>query len=198
MKSLLIVSVGVLALLLCSIHAGYAAEEQTIEEWPEEVEIELGKSKDYVFSVEENEKKILLEFEARIDREKKFGGILPFMGITLNEKPVEAMKDRLNVRLLNKKEIRDNKENRTIPWYRKERNAWSVACAADFESANKHWRYKFAGQAYRFVIDITDMVKPGGENTLAFNNLTKQSWCNKWNEGKQKILIIRNVKIKQM
>ncbi len=90
------------------------------------------------------------------------------LGLSLNGKNIRAGVDRRSVRLINKPITARMANGLVLPWFNG--TDWRVVYAPDFEMAGAE---KAASNRildvspYRLVLDVTDLLRPDGENVLA-------------------------------
>ena len=139
-----------------------SASEKVLLESPGETFIRLRQNRNWTFPAMKNPGRITVEFEHRIDF-PRLGGWNPCWQIFVNGAPVSSMATRHHARLLNK----------SLSSYHKDHGAYRV-CAGekwyslyspDYELAKE--RFQPADpQAYRVVLDITDLLSGEKENTV--------------------------------
>lgn len=105
----------------------------------------------------------LLSFEHRIDF-PRLGGWAPCMQIEINGKVVSGMATRLHKRLLNS-DLRTSGHLDHGTYHRNYSDKWYSLYSPDFEAA-KHRFSPVNPEAYRVVLDISDLVSSTEENNL--------------------------------
>lgn len=104
---------------------------------------------------------VLLELTARTDAPSCSGSTY-MIKLYLNGELVTAAKTRRVTRLVNKPlSFRYNAEL-TLLWQGS--GGWRIVYAPDFAAANKIAVYQ--GEAYRFVLDVTDLIRSDADNTI--------------------------------
>lgn len=153
--------------LLLGVVAMTAAVAETIDvvTTPEEVPVESERSW-VIGPVDTTGRTALLEFTARVDAPSPSGSNY-LLRIAVNGTPLTAAKTRRVTRLVNKPLSFQYNRELTLLW--QEYGQWRLVYAPDFEVCNTQPVY--AGEAYRFVLDISDLLRADGENTITFTNL---------------------------
>ncbi len=156
-----------LALILSIIAVPQLVAAQTVDVVTEEAEVELGSSRDWTFGpMDTTDQTALLEFTARTDA-PTYSGSTYMLKVYVNGELVDAAKTRQIGRLLNKPMSYQYNPTLRLLWG--QHGQWRVLYSPDFEIANTF--EKFAGEAYRFILDVSDLVRADGENTLTFEHL---------------------------
>ena len=145
-------------------------------------------------ALEPGKGRVLLNWEARIHA-RRASGFREFMQVRINREPVGARADRLTVRLVNKPDRFSRNDGIPRFWFDHDVQSWVVVFAPDFETANKQTRYRFAGHAYDFSLDVTDLLEPGQTNELEIRNLTTHTYVRKWRPGRPATLFVRNLSV---
>lgn len=125
-----------------------------------------GGEAEFVFTPAGEYRSVRLVYTVRMDSPKPAGSTY-VMGLALNGEPITAAVTRSAVRLLNKPIEFVMPDGLRIPWAQGAN--WRAVYAPDFTPLG--YQGEIGGQmtevsAYRFVIDVTDLVRPGAENTL--------------------------------
>lgn len=124
----------------------------------------------FAFTPEGEYRSVRLVYTVRMDSPTTAGSTY-VMGLALNGEPVMAAATRSAVRLLNKPIEAIMPGGLRIPWA--QGGSWRAVYAPDFTPLG--YQGEIGGQmtevsAYRFVIDITDLVRPAAENTLTITH----------------------------
>jgi hypothetical protein len=152
--------------MAASVVAAFAHAADAVDIVTEETQVELGSSRDWtVGPVDTADQTALLEFTARTDA-PSYSGSTYMLKIYVNGELVQAAKSRTLTRLRNKPMSFAHSPTLTLLW--SGHGQWRIVYAPDFEVANSN--AKFAGQAYRFVLDITDLLRGDAENTITFEH----------------------------
>ncbi|NLO04981.1 MAG: hypothetical protein GX131_04030 [candidate division WS1 bacterium] len=120
--------------------------------------------------VETQDRTALLELTARVDAPSPSGSNY-LMQVQVNGELVTGAKSRTVERLVNKPMSFAYSGGLTLLW--QERGQWRVVYAPDFEVCNAQPWYD--GEAYRFVLDISDLLHEDQQNTIAITNLSTPS-----------------------
>lgn len=104
--------------------------------------------------------RVVLEFQARVQFDRPAGSMY-FLDLTLNGQPVDCAIDRLRTRLLNKPPQVGHGAN-VLAWYQP-LSGWRICYGPDFDESKQPG---YGPDAYRFVLDVTDLVKPDAENVV--------------------------------
>lgn len=120
--------------------------------------------------VDQGGKPLLLEFEARMESPQP-GGSMFYLDVRLNGRPVTAAQDRLTGRLLNKP-VGVPYGDGMLYWCAAG-TGWRIVYAPDFASFGPAQNH--GPEPYRFVIDVTDMLRAGQANEL-FINRVRADW----------------------
>ena len=151
--------------LVASVVAQVAAE--VIDIVTEETSIEVGSSMQWSFGpVDTHGRTALLEWTARTQA-ASYSGSTYMLRVRINGQEVRAAKTRTIGRLRNKPMSYQHSPTLTLLW--SEHGQWRIVYAPDFEVANQS--PVMQGQAYRFVVDVTDLVRTDGPNTVSFEHL---------------------------
>lgn len=152
------------ALMMAAITCA-AAETIDIVTAPEEIPVESERTWT-LGPVETTGRTALLEFTARVDAPSPSGSNY-LLAITVNGTRLTAAKTRRVARLVNKPRSFRYSPDLTLLWA--EHGQWRLVYAPDFEVCNTQPVYQ--GEAYRFVLDITDLLSAEGTNSITFTNL---------------------------
>jgi len=175
-RLLRLMSIIVLAFSIgrCSHAADYIVLEK------EPFELKRGQSRLWKLPpVETKGRLVVLEFEARMDSASLAGSMF-YLQVELNGEQVEGAPNRLRSRLLNKPlKI----EHQPPLWWYARGTGWRIVYAPDFECAKESY---YGEEAYRFVIDITDLLRNDGENTLRLTHRIS---------GYNFVMVIRNLRL---
>ena len=149
-----------------SVAAAFAYAADAVDIITEETQIELGSQQDWTIdAVDTDGKTALLEFIARTEAPSCSGSTY-MLKIHINGELAQAAKSRTLGRLRNKPMSFPHSPTLTLLW--SGHGQWRIVYAPDFEMADKIACYD--GQAYRFVLDVTDMLRGDAENTIAFEH----------------------------
>lgn len=130
----------------------------------------------------ESDHTAVLCWRARIDADKQGGG-REFMRIRINGKPVGAMQDRLARRLLNKAPRFKDYRNKEHAWYVAGAEGWLIPFSPDFSAPGiKTWFHRMGSDAFHYEVDVTDLLRDGGDNSLTIQNLMKKRYMAKYRE----------------
>ncbi|MBD3293774.1 MAG: hypothetical protein GF393_12690, partial [Armatimonadia bacterium] len=133
----------------------------------EPAEVELASSREWTFAALQTEgHTALLELTARTDAPSASGSTY-MMEIRVNGELVTGAKTRKVRRLVNKPASFEYNPTLTLHW--QEHGQWRVVYAPDFEVCNESAMYE--GEAYRFVLDVTDLVRSDAANTIEITHL---------------------------
>ncbi|RJQ49226.1 MAG: hypothetical protein C4530_23575 [Desulfobacteraceae bacterium] len=122
---------------------------------------------------------VVLTWRARVDADRPMTG-REFLKVAVNGASVGAMRDRLNPRLIDKPIRFRSHKNKLRYWYTEGAEGWLTPFAMDFTVPVPGWSQGSLEDAYAFKIDITDLIKPGAENTLTFKSLMKARYVQKY------------------
>jgi len=140
---------------------------ETMDIVAEPTEVELGSSREWtVGPVQTGNATALLELTARTDAPSASGSTY-MMEIRVNGEKLTGAKTRQLRRLLNKPSSFKYNETLTLQW--QEQGQWRVVYAPDFEACNAQPAYE--GEAYRFVLDISDLLRADADNTIEITHL---------------------------
>ena len=128
--------------------------------------IARGQSRSFELPTLPADKPVYLAITARLDA-KALSGSNFLMGLSLNGKPVEAMKTPDATRLKNRPLNAPITATLAGDWFGA-KGGWRVVYAPDFQKARAAKYYK--GDPYVIVLDVTDLVTPGQKNTLEITN----------------------------
>ncbi len=104
---------------------------------------------------------VLLEFTARTDAASCSGSTY-MIKLFVNDHLVTAAKTRRLTRLLNKPLSFVYSPELTLLWQGS--GGWRIVYAPDFDAANRIALYQ--GEAYRFVLDVTDLINADANNAI--------------------------------
>lgn len=110
--------------------------------------------------------RLVLEWSARMES-PRLGGSMYFLEVELNGRAVSPALDRVRCRLLNKPPM-TGRADRPMPWHAAA-SGWRIVYAPDFEAAKAS---EYGPEAYRFVVDVTDLMEPEGTNRLTIRRRT--------------------------
>lgn len=133
--------------------------------------VPYGKSAEYRFRPPAGYKSVRLALSIRMDS-PDCAGSTHVLRLLLGGKALGAALDRTHVRLLNKPLNARMASGVVVPWVRD--TTWRVVYAPDFTLAGDEGAGGMrilADSPYRFVLDVTDLVDPVGENTLTIQHL---------------------------
>jgi len=140
---------------------------ETIDIVTEHAEVEVASAREWTVGPVQTEDQIaLLELTARTDAPSPSGSTY-MMEIRVNGERVTGAKSRQVMRLVNKPASFQHNPTLTLLW--QENGQWRVVYAPDFEVCNAQAMY--AGEAYRFVLDISDLLRADGDNTVEITHL---------------------------
>ncbi|MFW5867178.1 MAG: hypothetical protein ACOCX2_05140 [Armatimonadota bacterium] len=164
---------AIICVILC-LTATLAVAE-TIEVVTETADIEMASRREWTFApVDTDDRTALLEMQVRTDAPGT-GGSTYMMEIRVNGTLVRGAKTRRLTRLMNKPPSFDHSPTLTLRWH--EAGQWRVVYAPDFEVCNTQPMYE--GEAYRFVIDVTDLLRDDGANVLEITHLGSRALASK-------------------
>ncbi|MEA3401062.1 MAG: hypothetical protein U9R79_07455 [Armatimonadota bacterium] len=144
-----------------------AAAAQDVEIVTEPRPVELQSQREWtVGPVPTEGRTALLELTARTDAPTPSGSTF-MLGLLVNGERVTAAKTRRLSRLRNKPLSFQHSPELTLRWARS--GQWRIVYAPDFEVCNDQPRYQ--GEAYRFVLDITDLLSAEAENTVTARHI---------------------------
>lgn len=157
------------AWLALTLLAGAAVAATTALAPPDSV-VPYGKEVAYKFTPAGEYRSVRVGLSIRMDS-PECSGSTHVLRLAVNGKPVGAALDRTHVRLLNKSLTARMASGTAIPWVRD--GVWRVVYAPDFASvlSAQAGGMRIDDQPYRFVLDVTDLVTPGAENTLTVTHL---------------------------
>jgi hypothetical protein len=125
-----------------------------------------GKTAERAWKVPDDCRSVRLRISVRMDFPQPAGST-NVLRMQLNGKPIAGSVDRSHCRLLNKPMLAGNAQGTEMSWV--DGSSWRVPYAPDFkvlESEKAGANYFPGVSAYRLVLDVTDLVARGGENTL--------------------------------
>ncbi len=154
-------------ILLLAVAAMPAAWAQTIDIVTEPTEVELASEGTWtVGPVDVEGRTGLLEFTARTQAPSASGSTY-MLELRVNGELVTGAKSRRVGRMMNKPMSFQHSPDLTLLW--QEYGRWRIVYAPDFEVCNHDPRY--AGEAYRFVLDISDLLRGDGDNEITMRHL---------------------------
>jgi len=140
---------------------------ETVEIVAEPTEVEVASAREWTLAPVGTEgKTALLELTVRTDAPSPSGSTY-MMEIHVNGTPVTGARTRRIGRLMNKPPSFQHSPELTLLW--QESGQWRVVYAPDFEVCDHDPRY--GGEAYRFVLDITDLLRADADNTIEIRHL---------------------------
>ncbi|MEN6302916.1 MAG: hypothetical protein ABFD96_09345 [Armatimonadia bacterium] len=164
--------VWLIVLVLLGIGVGWAAELRLpanggeLRLAPDDYRLELQKTEKLQFVAPElGGKQVVLAFRVRIDAPGTIGST-NLLRLDLNGTVVGLKTPRRQMRLLNKPSKFAWSDPPSLNWFVPPAQ-WRLAYAPDFEVLKEKQYYGAA--AYEWVLDVTDLVKPG-ENELVFTH----------------------------
>ncbi len=162
MRMAIVLVLGMLATLPAAAETIELAEPGWVLPYGEEAELSFTPEGDYA--------SVRLIYEVRMDSPRTAGSTY-VMGLAVNGDPLNAAATRSAVRLINKPLEAIMPGGLRIPWAQGAN--WRVVYAPDFTPLG--YQAEVGGEmvevsAYRFIIDITDLVRPGEENTLTITH----------------------------
>lgn len=176
----------VIALGLIVVHCAWS---ETVEIITEETAVERGSSGEWTFAPVATEgRTALLELEVRTDAPSPSGSTY-MMRLFLNGEAVTGAKTRQVTRLRNKPPSFRYSPELILRW--QEFGQWRVVYAPDFEVCNEQEMY--AGEAYRFVLDVSDLLHEDAENTLEVRHIGSPALAAR--VGSEIPLVLRTVRI---
>ena len=197
----LVVEVVLITGLMVIFPAFLLGEEKSLYDLIPEGEGKVGcsqsKSWDFPSLPLKEKERTVLELEVRLDWEN-LAGATYVMGLTLNDKPIEPAKNRLENRLINKPLTIKFQRGDEMPWY-VPGNGWTVYYSPDFKSAkDDSYEYKpREGDPYFFSIDVTDLVNTSSPNTLKITHLIVEYYAKKYWEEKRPALVFKTLRVKK-
>ncbi len=162
MRMAIVLTLGVLTASAAAAETIELAEPGWVLPYGEEAELNFTPGGDYASA--------RLVYEVRMDSPRTAGSTY-VMGLAVNGEPLNAAATRSAVRLLNKPLEAIMPDGVRIPWA--QGGNWRVVYAPDFTPLG--YQGEVGGEmievsAYRFVIDITDLVRAGEQNTLTISH----------------------------
>jgi hypothetical protein len=136
--------------------------------------------------------RVLLSFEGRIDW-PDLGGAAPVLEVHVNETPIQIDA------LVNKPGTYTYADQRTETYFRQQPGQdqayWVLFYSPDFvQNDQPGSSYSvLEGRAYRFVLDVTDRVRRGEDNSVTFFN--RGEWVNQV-IGEQVTIMLRDVRVR--
>ena len=156
-----------LLITLLAVTAMPAAWAQTIDIITEPTEVALASERTWTVGALDIEGRTgLLEFTARTDAPSASGSTY-MLELLVNGEQVSGAKSRQVGRLMNKPMSFQHSPDLTLLW--QEYGHWRIVYAPDFEVCNSDPRY--AGEAYRFVLDISDLLRADADNEITIRHL---------------------------
>jgi hypothetical protein len=119
---------------------------------------------------------LALEFEARADRDPDGSNF--YLNVYVNGQSVTVAADRLNTRLLNKPALIPI-DTPGLFWG--DSKSWRLMWARNFTDD-----FSYGSESYRFVVDISDLVRSGQNNTVSFQHN---------NSGNSIPIVLQNVRV---
>lgn len=156
-----------LGIALLTLAAIATASAQTIDIVTAPTTIELASERTWtVGPVDVTGRTALLEFTARTDAPLASGSTY-MLELFVNGRQVTAAKTRRVSRLVNKPLSFQHSPDLTLLW--EEYGRWRIVYAPDFEVCDTQPSY--GGQAYRFVLDISDLLRADADNEITIRHL---------------------------
>ena len=115
---------------------------------------------------------VLLTISSRMDS-TGLGGSNMMMQLRLNGREIEPAISRTAVRMVNKPMTSPVSEGVSGDWYSEKLGGWRVIYAPDFSSALRQKFY--ADNPYTIVLDVTDLIDFGKDNSLEIINTAKDT-----------------------
>lgn len=131
----------------------------------------------------DSDQHVVLAWQARIDADRlRIGQWLT--AVTINGKPVVAMKDRLTRNLLNKPLSFKDHRGRVQNWYADLAGGWLTPFSPDFSIPGPMtWFHNQGIEAYKYEVDVTDLIRSIGSNELVIRNLMSERYRQKYKTG---------------
>jgi hypothetical protein len=158
-------------LAVMALAAGAAAvAAPTVELSPPGTVVPYGKTADYAIKAPTGYQSVRLTLAIRMDS-PKCSGSTHSLRLKVNGKPVYAALDRSHVRLLNKPLTVKMASGLEVPWARE--GDWRVVYAPDFQIVGTEAAggMRIMDSPYEFVLDVTNLITPGADNTLTVEHL---------------------------
>lgn len=159
-----LITICALALSLFGVTASPLRAQDAPETAP--TRIARGASRGFELPTLPADKPVYLAITSRLDA-KVLSGSNFLMALSLNGKPVEAMKAPDATRLKNRALHAPITATLKGDWFGA-KSGWRVLYAPDFEKARAVKYYQ--GDPYVLVLDVSDLVTPGQMNTLEITN----------------------------
>ncbi|MGD9498119.1 MAG: hypothetical protein AB7Y46_17595 [Armatimonadota bacterium] len=154
-------------IMVLAVAAMPAARAQTIDIITEPTQVELASERTWTVGPVAIEGRTgLLEFTARTDAPSPSGSTY-MLELVVNGEKVTGAKTRRVGRLMNKPLSFQHGPDLTLLW--QEHGQWRIVYAPDFEVCNDDPRY--GGEAYRFVLDISDLLRADADNEITVRHL---------------------------
>ncbi len=156
--------IATLSVLLVAAASG-PADRVVVLQQPGYV-LPYGKTAEQAWKAPDDCRSIRLRISVRMDFPQPAGST-NVLRMQLNGKPIAGSVDRSHCRLLNKPMLARNAQGTEMSWG--DGDSWRASYAPDFKvlESEKAGSSYFPGvSAYRLVLDVTDLVARGGENTL--------------------------------
>lgn len=162
------------ALLICMLITAHAATAETISLAEPGYVLRYGEQADFTFVPRGDYRSVRLVYEVRMDSPRTAGSTY-VLALSVNDSPIGVAATRTQVRLLNKPIDFAMSSGLKLSWARS--NGWRVVYAPDFQPLG--YTADVEGDTvevspYRFVIDITDLVRPGEENVVHLQHRGKE------------------------
>lgn len=161
---------SILLLLLLATGQMSHADESTFIASP--VHIALGQIQEIDLGKLPRANTVLLKISSRMDS-TGLGGSMMFMRLRLNGHEIEPAISRTAVRMMNKPMTSPVSEGVPGDWYSEKLGGWRVLYAPDFTSALRQKFY--ADNPYTIVLDVTDLMNFGKDNSLEIINTAKDT-----------------------
>ncbi len=154
-------------IILLALTTMSAVRAQTIDIVSEPTRVALGSERTWTIGAVDVEGRTgLLEFTARTDAPSASGSTY-MLELLVNGAQVGGAKSRRVGRLMNKPMSFQHSPDLTLLW--QEYGHWRIVYAPDFEVCNTQPRY--GGEAYRFVLDISDLLRADTDNEITIRHL---------------------------
>lgn len=163
-------TLGICALLVAAFVA--TAPAQTVPLISQETVLEYGGAAEYAFDLPADFNSARLNLAVRMDCPKTAGSTYVMM-LEVNGQVVLPAADRSATRLLNKTLSFVMPGGLNLTWFAAPK--WRVVYAPDFEAVTGYTMPDGLAEInpYRMVLDITDYLKPGEQNTLKISHTGK-------------------------
>lgn len=148
------------------IASGFAKAETSAVQ---EIAVSPGTEHTWTFGNIPRNQRVLLRMGLRRDNER-MAGYGYYAQVFWNGKPLEASVNRRESRVLNKPLSFHRRNGMEVFWSQGD-GLWHTFFSPDFQTSTAGFDVKLSEDPYHTVLDVTDLVRPGEENTLTVRNL---------------------------